>query len=166
MRVLNTDFRIGARARGLIISLVALAAALAPLVAQPFSPSFWDPARRPQRPDTSGLHIIRFLTEDEYPPFDFITPEGALVGFNVDLARAICEELKVACTIQARRWDNLLDALDQNQGDAIVVAIQWTGFALDVVVRCTLGAPGIDERGVREEHEIAVREIHKTGLCM
>ncbi len=123
MRVLNTDFRIGARARGLIISLVALAAALAPLVAQPFIPSFWDPARRPQRPDTSGLHIIRFLTEDEYPPFDFITPEGALVGFNVDLARAICEELKVACTIQARRWDNLLDALDQNQGDAIVASL-------------------------------------------
>lgn len=96
---------------------------LAQARAEPFIPSFWDPARRAPRPDTSGLLLIRFLTEDDYPPFDFVTPEGALAGFNVDLARAICEELKVACTIQARRWDNLLDALDQNQGDAIIASL-------------------------------------------
>ena len=28
------------------------------------------------------------MTEDDYPPFDFIGPDGALTGFNVDLARA------------------------------------------------------------------------------
>lgn len=121
-----------ARAGLLSISLVApmsawpangQAASATPPMPASFIPSFWDPARRPQRPDTSGLHIVRFLTEDDYPPFDFLTPEGALTGFNVDLARAICDELKVACTIQARRWDNLLDALDQNQGDAIVASL-------------------------------------------
>ena len=34
-------------------------------------PGFWDPRRRPERPDFSRLQTIRFLTELEYPPFDY-----------------------------------------------------------------------------------------------
>src|SRR5262249_26189896 len=63
-------------------------------------PGFWDPRRRPERPDLSRISIIRFLTETDYPPFNYAGPDGAPVGFNVDLARLICEELKVACTVQ------------------------------------------------------------------
>jgi hypothetical protein len=38
------------------------------------------------------------------------------IGFNVDLARAICEELGVTCTIQVRRFDTLLAALESGAG--------------------------------------------------
>ncbi|HEX2538585.1 MAG TPA: transporter substrate-binding domain-containing protein, partial [Pseudolabrys sp.] len=65
--------------------------------ADPMSvPSFWDPRRRPERPDLSRISIIRFLTETDYPPFDYAGPDGNPAGFNVDLARMICEEIKVA----------------------------------------------------------------------
>ncbi len=50
-------------------------------------PSFWDPRRRPERPDLSRLQSIRFLTELDYPPFDYAGPDGNPAGFNVDLAR-------------------------------------------------------------------------------
>jgi polar amino acid transport system substrate-binding protein len=86
-------------------------------------PLLWDLAQRVEKPDTSGLRLIRFLTEDDYPPFDFTLPDGTLTGFNVDLARAICEELQVACTVQARRWDTLIPALDENRGDAIIASL-------------------------------------------
>src|SRR5262249_49349240 len=56
-------------------------------------PSFWDPKRRPELPDLSRLSQIRFLTEIDYPPFNFAGPDGSHAGFNVDLARMICEEL-------------------------------------------------------------------------
>lgn len=72
----------------------------------------------------TDLRSIRFLTEDDYPPFHFALPGGALAGFDVDLARAICEELKIACTIQARRFDTLIGALDENQGDAIIASLR------------------------------------------
>jgi len=91
-----------------------------------FVPSFWDPNRRLSRPDTSGMHLIRFLTADDYPPFDFALPDGALTGFSVDLARALCEELKVACTVQARRWDTLVAALAENKGDALIAGLAIT----------------------------------------
>jgi polar amino acid transport system substrate-binding protein len=89
-------------------------------------PSFWDPRHRPERPDLSRITIIRFLTETNYPPFDFAGPDGAPAGFNVDLARMICEELKVPCTIQMRRFDTLIDSLNKNDGDAVIASIAAT----------------------------------------
>ena len=50
-------------------------------------PGFWDPRRRPERPDLSRLNVIRFLTETDYPPFNLAGPDGQPQGFNVDLAR-------------------------------------------------------------------------------
>jgi polar amino acid transport system substrate-binding protein len=89
-------------------------------------PGFWDPRRRPERPDLSRINIIRFLTETDYPPFNYTGPDGAPTGFNVDLARLICEEIKVACTVQMRRFDTLITALNSNNGDAIIASIAAT----------------------------------------
>src|SRR5215472_7914311 len=89
-------------------------------------PGFWDPRRRPERPDLSRISIIRFLTETDYPPFNYAGPDGAPIGFNVDLARLICEELKVACTVQMRRFDTLISALNSNNGDAVIASIAAT----------------------------------------
>jgi len=89
-------------------------------------PGFWDPRHRPERPDLSRITLIRFLTETDYPPFDFAGPDGAPAGFNVDLARQICEELKVPCTVQMRRFDTLIKALDNKSGDAVIASIAET----------------------------------------
>ena len=89
-------------------------------------PGFWDPRRRPERPDLSRISIIRFLTETDYPPFNYAGPDGAPAGFNVDLARMICEEIKVACTIQQRRYDTLIASLNSNNGDAVIASIAET----------------------------------------
>src|SRR5580698_5600679 len=86
-------------------------------------PGFWDPRRRPERPDLSRLQTIRFLTDLDYPPFDYAGTDGNPAGFNVDLARLLCDEIKATCTIQARRFDTLLDALDDNRGDAVIASI-------------------------------------------
>jgi polar amino acid transport system substrate-binding protein len=86
-------------------------------------PGFWDPRRRPERPDLSRIQSIRFLTEADYPPFNYAGPDGNPIGFNVDLARQLCDEIKTSCTIQARRFDLLLDALADNRGDAVIASI-------------------------------------------
>src|SRR3954454_22433098 len=89
-------------------------------------PGFWDPRRRPERPDLSRLTVIRFLTETDYPPFNFTGPDGNPAGFNVDLARAICDEIKVTCTVQMRRFETLVDALASNRGDAVIASMAVT----------------------------------------
>jgi polar amino acid transport system substrate-binding protein len=89
-------------------------------------PSFWDPRRRPERPDLSRINGIRFLTEFDYPPFNYAGADGQLAGFNIDLARLICEEIKTTCTVQARRFDTLIEALTTNNGDAVIASISAT----------------------------------------
>jgi polar amino acid transport system substrate-binding protein len=89
-------------------------------------PGFWDPRRRPERPDLSRLNVIRFLTETDFPPFNFAGPDGNPQGFNVDLARMLCEELKVGCTVQMRRFETLLPSLVENRGDAVIASLAVT----------------------------------------
>ena len=98
----------------------------APAAAASAAPGFWDPRRRPERPDLSRLTLVRFMTEVDYPPFDYAGQDGNPTGFNVDLARAMCEELHVTCTVQMRRFDTLFDALADNKGDAAIASISVT----------------------------------------
>lgn len=110
----------------LIILLLAGASSRAAETTNAAAPSFWDPSRKIEKPDLSAIKQIRFLTEDDFPPFDFALPDGTIAGFNVDLARAICEELELPCTIQRRRWDTLAAALDENAGDAAIASFAIT----------------------------------------
>ncbi len=89
-------------------------------------PGFWDPKRRPERPDFTRISIIRFLTEVDYPPFNYPGPDGNPAGFNIDLARLICDELKVNCTVQMRRFDTLVEALTENRADAAIASLAVT----------------------------------------
>jgi polar amino acid transport system substrate-binding protein len=118
-----------------IIGVASLATdgRVTPVLAQPAAtgqpaapaavPGFWDPRRRPERPDLTRLTAIRFMTEVDYPPFNYAGPDGNPVGFNVDLARLVCEDLKTSCTVQMRRFDTLFDALNENRGDAAIASI-------------------------------------------
>ena len=64
--------------------------------------------------------LLRFLTTGNYPPFNYYDDEGVLVGLNVDLARAICLDLSLACDIRVRDWKALLTSLKKGEADAII----------------------------------------------
>ena len=74
--------------------------------------------------------VIRFLTDSDFPPFNFYDEDGVLVGFNVDLARAICLELGISCDIKARPWEDLFAGLKKGEADAVIAAHKVTGAAL------------------------------------
>jgi polar amino acid transport system substrate-binding protein len=89
-------------------------------------PDFWDPRRRVERPPSGAVPVIRFITTDDFPPFNFLDESGHLTGFNVDLARAICDELGIPCTIQAREWDELVERIVDKAADAAIAGIAVT----------------------------------------
>jgi polar amino acid transport system substrate-binding protein len=74
--------------------------------------------------------VIRFLTDSDFPPFDFYDEDGVLVGFNIDLARAICLELNTSCDIKARPWDELFADLNKGHADAVIAGHRVTAAAL------------------------------------
>lgn len=66
--------------------------------------------------------VIRFLTTDDFPPFNYLDDEGILTGLNVDLARSICLEVQAACDIKVRPWDELILAMKRGDADAVIAA--------------------------------------------
>ena len=69
---------------------------------------------------------LRFLTEGDFPPFNYYDEDNVLTGFNVDIARAICLELDAACDIQVRPWAALLPALAKGEAEAVVASHRIT----------------------------------------
>lgn len=78
------------------------------------------PANDPAAAGETRRLVLRFLTEADFPPFNYYDEEGVLTGFNVDLARAICLEASVACDVQVRPWDELMIALNRGEADAVI----------------------------------------------
>jgi polar amino acid transport system substrate-binding protein len=76
---------------------------------------------------------IRFLTDSDFPPFNYFDEDNVLTGFNVDMARAVCLELNVACDIQVRPWDQLLPALARGEADAVAASHLVSPNSLKVV---------------------------------
>jgi polar amino acid transport system substrate-binding protein len=109
--------------RGWRRALIALTFALftTPAFAQAL-PYHADPSAREIVPGTP-VPAIRFLTTADFPPFNFRDAGGELIGFNVDLAKRICAEANVACTIQAWPWEQAANALTDNQGDALIAGL-------------------------------------------
>lgn len=85
-----------------------------------------DPSARERSAEQVTLPALRFLTTNDFPPFNYRDPSGQLVGFHVDLAQEICEVLDAVCTIQAWPWDQVADALSENQGDALIGGLALT----------------------------------------
>ena len=70
--------------------------------------------------------IIRFVTTDDYPPFNAADEDGTLTGFNVDLARAICLDQEITCDIKSLGWNALIPALERDSADAVIAAHRVT----------------------------------------
>ena len=94
----------------------------------PNLPLLFDGRERLAKPDLSLMPRIRFLTSTDFPPFNFIDPAGRLSGFNIDLARAICEELGIdaKCQVEALPFGELSGALTEGQGEAVIAGVAVT----------------------------------------
>ena len=122
-----------ARALAFVAALLAAIAVGTPAVAQARSeivPDVWRGDILRTKPDLRHLEKLRFVTDSDYPPFHYFDEEGVLTGFNVDLAKAICEALEVECEVRPVDWDQLFTDIDNGEADAAIASIRIDADAL------------------------------------
>ncbi|BEH72682.1 amino acid ABC transporter substrate-binding protein [Edwardsiella tarda] len=63
---------------------------------------------------------IKFGTEGTYPPYTYHDASGKLVGFDVDIARAVAAKMGVKPEFVEGRWDGLIAGLSAKRYDAVI----------------------------------------------
>ena len=105
--------RLAAAALGMVGTLVA-SSALAQLLLPPS-----DPPR-----------VIRFLASDDFFPFVYRDFDGTLVGYNVELARAVCGVLEASCSLRIVPFESLASDLERDEGNVVLGELALTAERL------------------------------------
>lgn len=104
---------------------------------------------------------LRVGLSGTYPPFSYFDEAGNLAGFDVDIARELCRELRRDCDFRVLPWDGILSALMAHKIDVIVGSMAITEEREKQVLFTTPyyesgaqlfvreDAPAISERGFR-----------------
>ena len=69
---------------------------------------------------------LKVAIDPTYEPFTYKTPDGKPTGFDVDVANAICAELKRNCVFVEQVWDSMIPGLQARKYDVIVSSLSIT----------------------------------------
>lgn len=69
---------------------------------------------------------IRFAMEASYPPFEYTNAQNEIVGFDVDIANAICDAIAAKCTFTNQAFDSLIPSLKFRRFDAVISGMDVT----------------------------------------
>jgi lysine/arginine/ornithine transport system substrate-binding protein len=84
-------------------------------------------AAAPLAVHAKAITEITFGVDPTYPPFESLSPSGDFQGFDIDLGRAICKELKVTkCSFVSQGFDGIIPALQARKFDAILSSMTVT----------------------------------------
>ncbi len=72
-------------------------------------------------------------TEGAFPPYNLTRPDGTLDGYDIELGKHLCAQMKVECTFVAQSFDGMIPALNAGKFDAIMAGMSATDKRKEVI---------------------------------
>jgi len=69
---------------------------------------------------------INFGSSATYPPFESLDASNQIVGFDIDLAKALCKQMQAECTFTNHAFDSLIPSLKFRKYDAVISGMDIT----------------------------------------
>ncbi|AYN26902.1 MULTISPECIES: arginine ABC transporter substrate-binding protein ArtJ [Buttiauxella] len=69
---------------------------------------------------------INFGSSATYPPFESLDANNQIVGFDIDLAKALCKQMQTECTFTNHAFDSLIPSLKFRKYDAVISGMDIT----------------------------------------
>ena len=98
---------------------------------------------------------VRIASEGAFPPWNATDASGKLIGFEIDLANAMCERMQVRCEIVAQAWDGIIPALQARRYDAIMAGMSITARRLEVINFSVPYGSSPARLAVQKQHRLA-----------
>jgi arginine/ornithine transport system substrate-binding protein len=76
---------------------------------------------------------LKVAIDPTYEPFTFKTADGQPTGFDVDIANALCEQIKRKCVFVEQVWDSMIPGLNAKKYDVIISSMSITDDRLKEV---------------------------------
>ena len=84
-------------------------------------------------PAPAELPELKVAIDPTYEPFTFKTADGKPTGFDVDIAEALCNEIKRKCVYVEQVWDGMIPGLQAKKYDVIISSMSITEERLQAV---------------------------------
>lgn len=70
--------------------------------------------------------VLMVGAEIGYPPMEYFDEDGATpIGFDVEMAQAIADEMGLKLEMVDTAWDGIFAGVDSNKYDVVIAAVSW-----------------------------------------
>lgn len=110
--------------------------------------------------------VIRIATESTYKPFTFLDSNGKVVGFEVDLANAMCAKMSRECEVISQDWSSLIPGLQAGKYEAIMSGMSITDERRQVV---DFGVPYFNNALVlvaKKDQQVSINDVDGKNVAV
>lgn len=86
-----------------------------------------------QTKDSYAGGNLMMVTNAEFPPYESKTEDGEIIGIDVDIMKAVCDELDRKLVVEHTAFDSLIASVERETADVAVAAMTITDERLEQV---------------------------------